>query len=127
PRAQTWLALGKAQIQNTQKAAGVQTLMEGLIQAQKSTPPLNPTLAQEAIDRIVANSPNKLAPLTAVQAQPLPVGGDYVLWQAAGVDTPNAARYYQRILQQYPQSDYAPESGWSLLWPLLAEGRTDRY
>jgi soluble lytic murein transglycosylase len=124
PRALTWLALGKSQISAGQKELGVQTLASGLAQSKD----MDNTRA--AVDAILAYTPTpakQIELLKALVHQHLAVGGDYVLWKLAEADTPQANTYYQMLVQTYPQGDYAPESGWRLLWPLLNTGNTSAF
>ncbi len=124
PKPITWLALGKTQIRAGQKPAGVQTLSQGLSLSK------NDETSHAAIDSILnhtAGDNEKVAALKAISTQSIPFGGDYVLWKLAEVDSAHADAYFRQILQTYPQSDYAPESGWRLLWPLLANGQNAEF
>lgn len=124
PFSQTWLALGRTQIRAGQKPAGVQTLMRGLPQAKDTK------TAQTATDLIIAYSPDhatKVARLDQLAAKHLPTGGDYILWRLSEFNPGSARTYYESILRDYPQGDYAPESGWRLLWPLLSNGRNAEF
>jgi soluble lytic murein transglycosylase len=117
PRAFTWLMLGQAQIQAEQVSNGVQTLSSGLSFATKLDE------VRVAIDAILAHTPDnaqKTALLKSISLKLPNAGGDYVLWKLAQLDESQASRLYQQILQDYPKGDYAPESGWQLLWPILS-------
>lgn len=119
PIALTWLALGKTQIRSGQTAKGVQTLAGNLSHAKDMEE------ARTAIDSILAHTPEtgaKKTILASLIMQPLTYGGDYSLWKLAELDTEKATAHYQQLLQKFPSSDYAPESGWQLLWPLLNTG-----
>jgi len=122
--AMTWLALGKAQINAGQKQDGIQTLIQGLPDAKDTDS------AHAAIDAILAHTPDakqQIATLNTLSQQHLKIGGDYTLWKLAEIDDEKANGYYQTLTQNYPQSDYAPESGWRLLWPLLNNGDNANY
>ena len=121
--AESWLLLGGMQIRAGQQAAGVQTLMSGLPLAE------NADDVRQAVDWIVTYSPadQKKARLFALTTNKLPVGGDYVLWKLSLIDPGNAQSYYGDILSRYPDGDYAPESGWLKLWPLLSAGQKESY
>jgi soluble lytic murein transglycosylase len=120
----TWLALGKTQISAGQRQAGVQTLIQGLPEAKDDDS------AHAAVDAILAHTPDatqQVATLNTLAQQHLKIGGDYLLWKLAEADSSNANSHYQTLVQDYPQSDYAPESGWRLLWPVLNSGNTSSY
>lgn len=124
PIATTWLTLGKMQIQAEQTPKGIQTLARNLPQAK------NLEEARTAIDTVLAHSASaddKKALLATLTTQPLTFGGDYILWKLAELDTEQAAAHYRQLLQRYPSSDYAPESGWQLLWPLLNNGQNTTF
>jgi soluble lytic murein transglycosylase len=118
-----WLALGKSQIHVGQVPLGVQTLSNGLAYAKDMD------TARTGIDTILAHTPadRQVTLLKGLVDKKLPVGGDYVLWKLAEADSSQAKTYYQKLVQNYPQGDYAPESGWQLLWPLLAEGNSNGF
>ncbi|MBK8189970.1 MAG: transglycosylase SLT domain-containing protein [Vampirovibrionales bacterium] len=65
--------------------------------------------------------------LQDAQKAPTAAGGDYVLWRLAELDSAGAPAYWQEILTRYPQGDYAPESGWRLMWRLIRSGQTQAY
>lgn len=120
----TWLALGKLQIRMNQHVQGVQTLLSGLSYARQAHE------VTEAVDAMLAITPtpdSQKALLKIVAAKPLTVGNDYALWKLAELEPNSAAAYYRQLLQQTPDGDYAPESAWRLLWPLLVDGRTTEY
>jgi len=124
PRGLTWLALGKSQIAAGQTQAGIQTLLQGLPEAKDADS------AKLAIDAILAHRPDpkqQIATLKALSEEHLPIGGDYILWKLAEIDDEQASSHYQTLMQDFPQSDYAPESGWHLLWPLINSGNTPTY
>ena len=124
PIPKTWLALGTTQIRSGQNAKGVQTLASNLPQAKDLE------AARTAIDSILAHTPEasaKQALLQSFSTQSLAFGGDYSLWKLAEIDTANASTHYRTLLQRYPSSDYAPESAWQLLWPLLNTGQDNTF
>lgn len=119
PRQSTWLALGQTQIRAERIPSGVQTLVNGLPYAREMDE------VRTAIDAILAHTPEdaqKIALLKAISLKLPNPGGDYVLWKLAQLDSTQSTSLYQRIVQTYPQGDYAPESGWQLLWPLISSG-----
>ncbi|WP_373531415.1 transglycosylase SLT domain-containing protein [Vampirovibrio sp.] len=119
-RPSTWLTLGKTQIRAEQITSGVQTLTNGLPFATQLDE------VREAVDTILAHTPDndkKIALLKAISLKLPNPGGDYVLWKLAQLDEAQANGLYQQIVQNYPKGDYAPESGWQLLWPLLSSGQ----
>lgn len=123
-KALTWLALGKAQISAGQRQAGVQTLIQGLPEAKDADD------VHTAVDAIIAHTPDakqQLDTLKTLSQEHLAIGGDYILWKLAELDSAKANDYYQALVQDYPKGDYAPESGWHLLWPLLNSGNTSSY
>lgn len=123
PRAMTWLALGKSQIRAGQTQAGIQTLASGLPNAKDTE------TAKTAIDAILAHTApaQQLTLLKGLTYKRLNVGGDYVLWKLAETDPTQAQTYYGQLARDYPQSDYAPESGWRLIWPLVPGGERTSY
>ncbi|MGE0201483.1 MAG: transglycosylase SLT domain-containing protein [Candidatus Melainabacteria bacterium] len=84
--------------------------------------------AQWAVDTaLIIPGHNAAATLNTLLARPLKTGKDYVLWQLA-IHVPNQApRYYQQILADNPNSDYAPESSWRLMWPLLQQQQYEAF
>jgi soluble lytic murein transglycosylase len=118
----TWLPLGKALIRAGKKPEGVQKLLAGLPSAK------NMDEFREALDLVLNHSGSAgLSLLRKLEGQALPVGGDYVLWRLAELEPSRSTTLYAQILARYPESDYAPESGWNLLWPLLNSGRRLEY
>lgn len=117
----TWLTLGRAQIRAGQRPAGVQSIIGGLGYAKDNDE------AKKAIDTIAGYSASPAATLRALSSKHLKTGGDYILWKLAELDPGNANAYLQALLKDYPLSDYAPESNWKQLWPLLAAGQNDAY
>lgn len=121
----TWHVLGKNQIRSGNVAQGIQTLMAGLPYAHKAD---DVTDAIDAILAVTSAPERKIALLKTLHAKSLPVGGDYPLWKLAElVPASQASSYYRQLIEQYPQGDYAPESGWHLLWPLLGSGQNAEY
>ena len=123
-RSLTWLALGKSQISAGETAAGIQTLIHGLSEAKDTDS------TRAAVDAILAHTPTssqQIDTLKTLAQQHLTLGGDYILWKLAEADSANATSYYQQLVQSYPQGDYAPESAWRLLWPILNSGNTSEY
>lgn len=123
PLSQTWLLLGGMQIRAGLRAEGVQTLMDGVRHAR------NMDEARQGIDWILAYSPadQRVSRLNILNQRNLATGGDYVLWKLAQLQPAQAQPYYQAILSRYPDGDYAPESGWLRLWPMLSAGQTSAY
>ncbi|WP_303672872.1 lytic transglycosylase domain-containing protein [Vampirovibrio chlorellavorus] len=123
-RQSTWLALGKTQLQAGQTQAGMQTLIDGLSFAKTTDE------TRAAIDALLAHTSGasqQMALLKTIQSKLPSVGGDYVLWKLAQLDEAQAPALYRQIVSQYSQGDYAPESGWQLLWPLLSSGQQARF
>jgi soluble lytic murein transglycosylase len=123
-RQHTWLALGKTQLQAGQTQAGLQTLINGLPFAKETDE------TRAAIDALLAHTSGasaQIALLKTIQAKLPSVGGDYVLWKLAQLDEAQGLSLYRKIVSQYQQGDYAPESGWQLLWPLLSSGQQTRF
>jgi len=123
PKPMTWLALGKSQIRAGQAQAGVATLSAHITNA-KDTDAL-----REAVDLILAHTPGAQhgTTLKTLANKKVATGGDYILWKLAEADNANAKTYYQMLVQHYPQGDYAPESAWRLIWPLLTNGDANGY
>ncbi len=123
PLSESWLLRGQLELRNGQVPAGVQTLMDGIGYA-KTTEDV-----QQAVDWIARYAPanQRMAKLNALKDRHLPVGGDYVLWKLSQLNPGQAQAYYQAILNSYPDGDYAPESGWLRLWPLLEKGERTAY
>lgn len=124
PLKMTWLALGKIRIRTEQTQGGIQTLANGLRFAEDLEQ------VQAAVDLMLAHTTgdqSKINLLKSLNQQPLTLGKDYVLWKLATLDDTQSKNLYRQILQQYPKSDYAPESGWQLLWPLLSSGQKASY
>jgi soluble lytic murein transglycosylase len=118
----TWLALGKTLIRAGKKREGLQILTAHLANARDLD------MFREALDLILANTDSDRGKLLrTLQEKRFPVGQDYLLWKLAEAEPDKAQSVYQTILDQYPDSDYAPESGWNLLWPLLSSGNQSVY
>lgn len=122
PVQDTWLALGKVLIQSGKKQESLPILTNGLPHAKDLD------AFREAVDLLLAHSStDKVELLKQLHAKNLPLGQDYLLWKLANVDSTQSQDFYREIANKYPQSDYAPESGWNLLWPLLAAGNDSAY
>lgn len=82
--------------------------------------------ARAALDRLLPalDKEQKLALLEPLAKLPVCTAQDYIWWQLAQVLPEQAASYYERIVTQAADSDYAPESNWLLLWPLLKNRNT---
>ena len=121
----TWHVLGKNQIRSGQMAQGVQTLVTGLPYAHTAD---ETTEAVDAILAATSSTERKISLLKTIHAKPLAFGGDYPLWKLAELAPSSLSNgYYRQLLDQFPQGDYAPESGWHLLWPLLTSGQGHEY
>lgn len=119
-RRQSWRALGETQIRAGQTNAGLQTLAQGLPQEKDLDE------VRAGVDFMLAHAQSetqKADLLKALTLKSFKIGGDYVLWKLAEIDSEQAPAYYQQITRNYPDGDYAPESGWRLIWPLLANGQ----
>lgn len=119
PVESVWLELATAQLKNRQEDAGIQTLIRGIPQSK------DPQRLQEGVDMLVRNT-NKasaIQKLRQLSAKPLPENGDYVLWKLSQLNPGGSAAYFWQIVKDYPDGDYAPESSWQLIWPLLRSGR----
>lgn len=124
PRPLTWLTLGKLQIQARKVTEGVHTLRQGLVAN------TDPDKAKDAIDTILAHLPDadqQKAFLNQARTQSLQSGGDYILWKLAELAPEQSEPLYKALATQYPESSYAPESGWRVLWPLVVQGQSASY
>jgi len=86
--------------------------------------------SRTAVDTLLAHTSGhdqQVALLKNLTQKHLSIGSDYLYWKLAEVDEPQANSYYQTLVQNYPQSDYAPESAWRLLWPLLNSGDSNGF
>ncbi len=123
-RSMTWLSLGKTWLRLDKTQNGLQTLVAGIGNAKTLDE------AKEAIDLVVAHSasdPAKKSALQSIIRNRYQLGGDYALWKLATVDPDNAPASYRQLVEIYPKSDYAPESTWQLLWPLIQQNRNAEY
>jgi soluble lytic murein transglycosylase-like protein len=84
---------------------------------------------RDGLTLLLRNSPaRKQVPLLKnLESQKLVLGGDYVLWRLSQFLPNQANRYYRKLVEQYPDSDYAPESSWSLMWPDIKSGQYQSY
>lgn len=121
PFQQVWFELGKSQLQAGQKLAGIQALVKGLPYADTAEK------TKEAVDFILKEAPQGVTLLKSISQLATPVGGDYLYWRLAQVDPNQASQYYALLLSRYPKGDYAPESSWQLLWPMLKNGQYDAF
>lgn len=125
----TWFDLARLQIRGGQPSVGVQTLTNGLVYAKDID------TFRAAIDLILATTAvngtasvdKKNNILQALANRRFQLGGDYILWKQAELDEKKAGTHYKTLLRDYPQSDYAPESFWRQLWPLLVAGNLSGY
>lgn len=115
-----WFGLGTAYLKTDQVPLAQAAWLNGLKQKADNT-----QRVVETIDQLVRlpNIPAKSS-LMAAMAYQLPNGGDYVLWRLSQLDPEQAPHYWQQIVSQYPMGDYAPESSWRLLWPLVTTDAT---
>lgn len=120
-----WLELGRSQLKGGKAAAGLQSLSDGLPYAKDSDE------AKKAVDMIVRNSSSSQQAIQRLekiaQGHPKTVGGDYLLWRLAELDSSKAPSYLQTLLKNYPQGDYSPESSWKLLWPLISQQQFNEF
>lgn len=123
PVSMTWLALGKSQIQAGQTQVGVKTLIAHIGDAKDMD------TVRTAVDLILAHTPGSehATILKALADKRVSAGGDYILWKLASANEEQSKTYYQMLVQHYPEGDYAPESAWRLLWPLILEGNFNGY
>lgn len=116
PLSQVWYELGQAQMKTGEIPKGVATLVKGLpTETERQR-------AKDGIDMLIRNSAHPAIDLTKVydaSGEAPMVAGDYLLWRLSQIDTARASQYYQVLLRHYPDKDYAPESSWNLMWPLL--------
>jgi soluble lytic murein transglycosylase len=114
-----WFALGKAQLASASSVmAGKATLIHGLRYAKQFND------ATQAIDLVLgktATASEKTVLLTEIVHQKPALGADYALWKLSEINSGNAASYYNTLVKFYPESDYAPESQWQLLRPLVQQ------
>lgn len=117
PLSEGWLELGTAQLKTGEMAKGVSTLVKGIPLE------LDRQRAKDGIDMLARNSSAPVKDLTAVYDstgdKKSLVAGDYLLWKLSQLDSARASAYYQVLLTHYADRDYAPESSWNLMWPLL--------
>jgi soluble lytic murein transglycosylase len=123
PIALTWHAIGHLQIHAGQTDAGVQTLASGLSYAKDADD------FSQGLDAILAvvKTEKKVPLLKALANKHYPVGGDYALWKLAEADEPSAEAAYRQLVSLYPRGEYAPESLWRLIWPLIPQNRLSDY
>ncbi|MEB3287448.1 MAG: transglycosylase SLT domain-containing protein [Vampirovibrionales bacterium] len=122
PFDKAWYYLGSAYLETNASELAADAFSRGLIYSQDGDQ------TQKAIDWLVKSAPSPRLPrLEALVKLPIPKQGDYLLWQLAQVSPEKAADYYQQIIARYPDGDYAPESSWNLLWPLLSSGQYSAY
>jgi soluble lytic murein transglycosylase len=125
PFDEVWLELGRAQLKSGKQAEGLATLSRGLSVGK------NREDGKKAVDMILRNSPSREKTLSllkpAMQGVAPPPAGDYILWQLANLDAAKSREYYQSLVARYPTGDYAPESSWWLLWPLLRDQRYSEF
>jgi soluble lytic murein transglycosylase len=117
PLAEGWFELGTAQLKTGELAKGVSSLVKGIpLEKERQR-------AKDGIDMLARNSAAPVKDLTAVYDsvgdKKSLVAGDYVLWKLSQLDTARSSAYYQVLLTHYADKDYAPESSWNLMWPLL--------
>ncbi len=120
PLAEAWLELGRGQLKLRQTQAGLNTLSQGIAMAKDKQ------RLKAGVDMLVRNSSKSkvIQRLQALSRKPLLLdGGDYVFWKLSQLNSSQARGYYQQILERYPEGDYAPESSWQRLWPLVRSGR----
>lgn len=123
PLNKAWLMLGKALLSAQQRQEALKTIQNGFRYAK------NIDQAREALDLLLRYTPEKEAKnsLLTMDAQQPAVGRDYLVWRLAQIDPLQASSYYKRILDEYPESDYAPESSWKLMWPLVQNREVQGY
>lgn len=117
-----WKMLAKSLIAEKKFSEANRILTKGLPLAE------NMDDVRWAVDKILeTGSGGRSAKLKALNEQNIPLGGDYILWKLAVSNPSNSDYYYQEVLSRYPQGDYAPESSWSLLWPMLKNSRHNEF
>jgi soluble lytic murein transglycosylase len=77
--------------------------------------------AKASMDRLMLllNTDQKLALLRPLAQLPVCTAQDYVWWQMAQLIPVQSDPYYEKIVTQAADSDFAPESNWQLMWPLI--------
>ncbi|MBX2860599.1 MAG: transglycosylase SLT domain-containing protein [Vampirovibrio sp.] len=124
PLQEVWLPLGRSLLHTDATQKGLQTLEKGLLYAKDIDE------AREGLDLLVRNlsgSSSRITTLNRLNAQVLPYGKDYVLWRLAQFNPALQQSYYRQIITDYPESDYAPESAWVTLWPLIKHGKAQQF
>lgn len=119
---QNWFALGKAYQNNNQPTDAETVWIKGLPHAETSEQ------VQQTVDLLLKTTKQpKALLLEKLDTLKLPQNGDYILWRLSQLDPGKAQATYQAILSRYPQGDYAPESSWNLIWPLLTSHQDAAY
>lgn len=124
PFEQVWFGLGKATVLSGNPSKGVSLLAKGLPFSE------NREQSKEAIDLIIKKGAASVKTLQAIypaMKNKNAPGGDYVLWRLSQLDNEHAAQYYSELVKNFSKSDYAPESSWNLIWPLLRDGKHDAF
>ena len=122
PLQDVWVPLGKTLLRSGYRTEAVEAVIKGLPFATSRQQ------ADDAIDQILLKACTSCtATLKEVDAMKVPMAGDYILWKLAQADSANASGYYRQIVSRYPSGDYAPESSWNLIWPLLKAGNASEF
>jgi soluble lytic murein transglycosylase len=123
PIQQTWHAMGHLLIRGGDVHTGSNVLLAGLPYAKDAED------FSQGLDALLAVTPlnEKTALLKTIAAKHYTVGGDYALWKLAETDEPSSHQAYQQIVSLYPKGDYAPESMWHLMWPLISQNHLSDY
>ena len=119
----TWHKMGQLLIRAAQTSSGVSVLSAGLPYA-KDTEEFS-----QGLDAILAATPSeqKVTLLKTLAAKHYATGGDYALWKLAELDDASSLEASRQIVTLFPKGDYAPESMWRLMWPLITQNRLSDY
>lgn len=125
PFGAAWVELGKTYLRMGRKSQGLQVLEKGLHMTGA------PDRAQEAIKAILSAYPSgsqKVAKLQQMLKTQPKTGGDFMLWELRKLSSGGVrAAYGQQLLDRYPQSNWAPETSWELMWPLYTRGEKAQF
>ena len=118
PAKESWLILAKALLGLRKNNEALATLVNGLEYAKDQEE------AEDAIDLIIRLAPNTKATFQSLQKKSLPYGRDYILWQLAKLseNTEQQLDLQKNLLSQFPQSNWAPETAWTLMRHALLSG-----
>jgi len=124
PYQKAWLTLGETLIHKGEKTQGIQQLEKGLESATSRQE------AEEAIQTMIYALPKfkRFRTMKALQGKNIPFGRDFALWKLEIWSSGQSKyTYAAQLVNRYPNSNWAPESSWLLVWKAFKSGNKQMF